>query len=178
MAPRTTGNPHQGSIGAASAPRCPQPKPWPHHIALVGVLAVISNLCRLCQTMNEEESTTKQTALWIIGCVLVTMFCAYSVYTYLTAETHEQCIEGSTSRDGQECWKYETRPGPDTQMAFWMAWLSIIPILMAVKLIREAHQRRNVTPTPWGAFWRTVNLIWKARQRRDVTPTPWWAFWR
>ena len=82
------------------------------------------------------------------------MFCAYVVYTSLTAETHEQCIAGDQTRDGIECWEYETRPGPDTQMAFWMAWLNIIPILMAVKLIRDARQRRNVTPTPWWAFWR------------------------
>jgi len=151
----------------------------------------MSNLCRLCQNMN-RELTNKQTALCIIGCVLVTMFCAYVVYTSLTAETHEQCIEGSTSRDGQECWEYETRPGPDTQMAFFFSLIGITSLAMAVNLIwkemkiREAaihheiktRQLRNVTPTPWWAFWRIVNLIWKARQPRDVTPTPWWAFWR
>ena len=59
MAPRTTGNPHQGSSGAASASRCPQPKPWPHHIALVGVLAIVINHATkgsaILNKWNEQE---------------------------------------------------------------------------------------------------------------------------
>ena len=87
--------------------------------------------------MNKKLTTT-QTALWIIGCVLVTMFCAYVVYTSLTAETHEQCIAGDQTRDGIECWEYETRPGPDTQMAFFFSLMGITSLAMAVKLIWKA----------------------------------------
>ena len=103
-----------------------------------------------------------QTGLWIIGFVLVTMFCAYMVYTSLTAETHEQCIAGDETRDYQECWEYETRPGPDIEKAIFFAFISIIPIAFTVQLIRNPR----------------VQLIRNPRQRRNVTPTPWWAFWR
>ena len=102
------------------------------------------------------------TGLWIIVFVLATMFCAYMVYTSLTAETHEQCIAGDETRDYQECWEYETRPGPDIKAAFFFAFISIIPITFTVQLIRNPR----------------VQLIRNPRQRRNVTPTPWWAFWK
>jgi len=107
-----------------------------------------------------STQTRLWTGLWIIVFVLPTMFCAYMVYTSLTSETHEQCIAGDQGRDYQECWEYETRPGPDIEMAITFAFFSIIPIAFIVQIIRPR-----------------VQLI-RPRQRRNVTPTPWWAFWR
>ena len=114
------------------------------------------------------------------------MFCAYVVYTSATAETYEQCIAGNRTEDGIDCSLYETRPGPDTQMVFFFSLLGIVSLAFTVHLIwkemkrREAaihleiktRQLRNVTPTPWWAFWRIVHLIWKDRQHRKRTPTP------
>ena len=97
--------------------------------------------------MSKELSTT-QTGLWIIGCVLFTMFCSYVVYPSLTAETHEQCIAGDMTRDGGECYASETRPGPDTLNAFFFGGIGIIFIGGAVQLIWKTRQHRKVTPTP------------------------------
>ena len=74
----------------------------------------------MAQTMNKKLTTT-QTALWIIGLVVFTVFCSYEVYTSATAETYEQCIAGDQTQDGIECHEYETRPGPDTEAAFSLA---------------------------------------------------------
>ena len=56
-------------------------------------------------------------------------------YNLGTAETHEQCIAGDQTRDGIECWEYETRPGPDTLNAFFFGGIGIIFIGGAVQLI-------------------------------------------
>ena len=110
-----------------------------------------------------EELTTKQTALWIIGCVLFTMFCSYVVYTSLTAETHEQCIAGDQTRDGIECWEYETRPGPDTETAFSFSLMGIVSLAFTVHLIWREMKIREAA----------IHLDVKTRQLRNVTPTPW-----
>ena len=91
----------------------------------------------MAQTTN-KELTTKQTALWIIGCVIFAVFIFHLAYNLGTAETHEQCIAGDQTRDGQECWEYETRPGPDTGMAVWFGLMGITSLAMAVKLIWKA----------------------------------------
>ena len=139
--------------------------------------------------MKRELSTTA-TGLWIIGCVLVTVICAYAVYTSITAEPHEQCIDQTSDRT--KCWEFETDRRNDDQIAILFSLIGTFSLAFTVHLIwkemkiREAaihldiktRQPRNVTPTPWWAFWCTANLIWKARKHRNVTPTPWWAFWR
>ena len=106
------------------------------------------------------EIIAKPTALGVIVCLVIAVSSLGMAYKFGTAETHEQCIAGDQGRDYQECWEHETRPGPDIEMAITFAFFSIIPIAFIVQIIRPR-----------------VQLI-RPRQRRNVTPTPWWAFWR
>jgi hypothetical protein len=123
----------------------------------------------MAQTMNKklttergnETYTARQTALWIIGLMVVTVFCFYTAYTSATSETYEQCIAGDRGHGGTECYEYETRPGPDWQMASVMSFMGIVSLGYTVALIWKAfgnpetfYQRPGGGAAPWWAFWR------------------------
>ena len=85
-----------------------------------------------------EELTTKQAAPWIIGCVIFAVLLFHIAYNLGTAETHEQCIAEDRTRDGQECWEFETRPGPDIGGAAVAGMIGIVLLAMAVNTDRKA----------------------------------------